>query len=68
MENILENEANNGVRWSWNILPATKLEASRMVMPVGCLYTPLKDIKDLPVLDYEPVVCGNCRSILNPFW
>jgi len=39
-----------------------------MVVPLGCLYTPLKAIENLPMLPYEPVVCkGSCPSILNPF-
>ena len=39
-----------------------------MVVPLGCLYTPLKPIDELPRLPYEPVVCkGTCQSILNPF-
>ena len=39
-----------------------------MVVPLGCLYTPLKPIEQLPLLPYEPVVCkGTCPSILNPF-
>ena len=38
-----------------------------MVVPLGCMYTPLKPLP--PELStYEPVVCkGTCPSILNPF-
>eukprot|EP01027_Heterolobosea_sp_BB2_P019598 GEZU01027552.1.p1 GENE.GEZU01027552.1~~GEZU01027552.1.p1 ORF type:complete len:670 (-),score=209.29 GEZU01027552.1:37-2046(-) len=60
-------EATDGVRWSWNILPATRLEASRMVVPTGALYTPLKAIEGLPLLQYDPVVCKTCRGVLNPY-
>lgn len=63
-----QEENTNGTRWSWNVLPSTKLEASRVIVPVGCLYTPLKDIPNMPTLPYEPIVCRSCRSILNPFW
>lgn len=40
-----------------------------MVVPLGCMYTPLKAIENLPLLPYEPVVCkgSSCKSILNPF-
>lgn len=43
-------------------------EASRLVVPIGALYTPLKEKPDTPVLRYEPVTCKNpCRAVLNPF-
>ena len=65
---VHEVEATDGVRFSWNVWPSSRLEATRMVVPLGCLYTPLKPIPELPVLPYEPVVCkGSCPSVLNPF-
>jgi len=65
---VHEVEATDGVRFSWNVWPSSRLEATRMVVPLGCLYTPLKPIAELPLLPYEPVVCkGTCPSILNPF-
>ena len=38
-------------------------------VPVSCLYTPLKERRDLPLLMHEPVECSQptCRAILNPF-
>lgn len=40
-----------------------------MVIPVGCVYTPLKERPDLPPVCYEPMECcrPTCRAILNPF-
>lgn len=39
-----------------------------MVVPIGCVYTPLKDRPNYEPLPYEPVVCKPpCRAILNPF-
>lgn len=35
-------------------------------MPIGALYTPLKE-KETPPVQYEPLTC-RCRAILNPFW
>jgi len=68
MGDVHEIEASDGVRFSWNVWPATRLEATRMVVPLGCLYTPLKLIEGLPVLPYEPIVCkGPCPSVLNPY-
>jgi hypothetical protein len=44
-------------------------EASRLVVPIGALYTPLKEKTDTPLLQYEPVSCkAPCRAVLNPFW
>jgi protein transport protein SEC23 len=51
-----------------NVWPSTRLEATRMVVPLGCLYTPLKAIEGLPLLPYEPVMCkGTCAAMLNPY-
>lgn len=30
-------EQRDGVRFSWNVWPATRLEATRIVVPLGCL-------------------------------
>jgi len=69
-EFIQQNEDRDGVRFSWNVWPSSRLEATRMVVPLSCLYTPLKDRPDLPPIMYDPVACTrpNCRAILNPFW
>jgi len=59
-------EEQDGIRFSWNVWPSSRLEATRLVIPVGCTYTPLKE--NMPLVYYEPVQCkGSCRSILNPF-
>ncbi len=48
-------------------LPSVQ-EASRLVVPIGALYTPLKEKPDTPLLQYEPVACkAPCRAVLNPF-
>lgn len=64
-----EAEDINGVRFAWNSFPSTKAEASKIVVPTGVLYTPLKYRDDLPIAAYDPCYCQNpqCRSILNPY-
>ncbi|KAJ3220294.1 GTPase-activating protein S23 [Dinochytrium kinnereticum] len=64
-----EIEDTDGIRLSWNVWPSTRLEATRMVVPIGCLYTPLKDRGEASsLLRYEPVTCkAPCRAILNPY-
>jgi protein transport protein SEC23 len=57
----------DGISFSWNTWPTTRIEASRTVVPIGAIYTPLKTRPaDLPPVDYPPVVC-KCKAILNPF-
>lgn len=63
------NEDINGVRFTWNVFPSTRSDANSNVVPVGCLYTPLKEYDELNVAPYNPVVCSgpHCKSILNPY-
>ncbi|XP_051940324.1 protein transport protein Sec23B isoform X1 [Hippocampus zosterae] len=67
-EFIQQNEDRDGVRFSWNLWPSSRLEATRLVVPVSCLFTPLKERPDLPPVQYEPVMCSraNCKAVLNP--
>ncbi|XP_015668008.1 protein transport protein Sec23B [Protobothrops mucrosquamatus] len=68
LEFIQQNEERDGVRFSWNVWPSSKLEATRMVVPLACLLTPLKERLDLPPVQYEPVLCSRptCKTVLNP--
>ncbi|CAF0817521.1 unnamed protein product [Didymodactylos carnosus] len=68
-EFIVQNEERDGVRFTWNVWPSSRLEATRLVVPLGCLFTPLKERSDLPLIQYEPVLCtrSTCRAVLNPF-
>uniref|UniRef100_A0A915KNH3 Protein transport protein SEC23 n=1 Tax=Romanomermis culicivorax TaxID=13658 RepID=A0A915KNH3_ROMCU len=69
---IKSQEDNDGVRFSWNVWPHTRLEAQKLVVPVGCFFTPLKERLDEtnqpPPLNYDPVMCTRptCKAILNP--
>ncbi|KAK6200989.1 component of COPII coat of ER Golgi vesicles [Scheffersomyces amazonensis] len=64
-----EAEDINGVRFAWNAFPSTKVEAAKIVIPTGALYTPLKHREDLPIAAYDPIFCSNqsCKSIFNPY-
>ncbi|KAJ6655663.1 hypothetical protein lerEdw1_004899 [Lerista edwardsae] len=68
LEFIQQNEDRDGVRFSWSVWPSSRLEATRMVVPVASLFTPLKERPDLPPVQYEPVLCSRttCRAVLNP--
>eukprot|EP01147_Barroeca_monosierra_P007743 gene7743-622_t len=63
---ILACEERDGIRFSWNVLPTSRVEATKLVVPVGALFTPLKERSDLPPVFYEPVQCSGCQAILNP--
>ncbi|XP_014250798.1 protein transport protein Sec23A [Cimex lectularius] len=67
-EFIQQSEERDGVRFTWNVWPSSRVEGSKLVVPVGCLYQPLKERLDLPPLQYDPVLCtrNTCRAILNP--
>lgn len=65
---IQAQEDRDGIRLSWNVWPSSRLEATRMVVPLAALYTPLKERPDLPPIQYDPVTCtrATCKAILNP--
>lgn len=52
---------------SWNVLPSDKIDIGRMAVPLGVVYTLLRQQQVLPV-QYDPVSCKGCRAILNPYW
>ena len=60
-------EMQDGLRFSWNYWPNTKIGSTRIVLPVGALYTPLKDIEGLTPVEYPPITCKPCGSVLNPY-
>lgn len=65
-------EESSGVRQSFQCWPSSRLEATRSVVPIGALYTPLKKLSPNfcpPTLRYDPVRCAssNCHSVLNPY-
>lgn len=68
--NFEEIEDQDGIRFSFNAWPSSRLDATRTVVPIAALYTPLKEREDLPLIYYEPVTCKQhtCGAILNPYW
>ncbi|PVU90104.1 hypothetical protein BB559_004790 [Furculomyces boomerangus] len=66
--NFEDIEDQDGVRCAWNVLPNTKADANRCVVPVSTLYTPMKERPMFPPVMYEPVVCkAPCKAVLNPY-
>lgn len=62
-----QREDLNGIRFSFNVWPTNRIDAVSCSVPIGCLYTPLKQIPNREPLQYEPVSCRQCRCILNPY-
>uniref|UniRef100_A0A183BQ70 Protein transport protein SEC23 n=1 Tax=Globodera pallida TaxID=36090 RepID=A0A183BQ70_GLOPA len=56
---------------TWNVLPHSRLDAQKLVIPVSSFFTPLKerpaDQPKQPVLEYDPILCQkqSCKAILN---
>eukprot|EP01111_Echinosteliopsis_oligospora_P012394 TRINITY_DN4230_c0_g1_i1.p1 TRINITY_DN4230_c0_g1~~TRINITY_DN4230_c0_g1_i1.p1 ORF type:complete len:767 (+),score=244.33 TRINITY_DN4230_c0_g1_i1:143-2443(+) len=66
--NFDEAEEQDGIRFSWNYWPSSRLDATRnLVVPLGCMYSPMRKNPNTPIVYYEPVYCkGACHSVLNP--
>ncbi len=73
-EYMKQQEDVDGVRFTWNVWPHSRVESTRMVAPLTAFFTPLKerptDVQQPPPLHYDPVLCtkSNCKAVLNPFW
>ena len=52
-----QRELQDGLRFSWNYWPCNKLTETRIVVPVGAVYTPLKEIEGMALVEYQPVLC-----------
>uniref|UniRef100_A0A914HCX9 Protein transport protein SEC23 n=1 Tax=Globodera rostochiensis TaxID=31243 RepID=A0A914HCX9_GLORO len=71
-EEYLQNQLNcDGIQMTWNVLPHSRLDAQKLVIPVSSFFTPLKekpaDQPKQPVLEYDPILCQkqSCKAILN---
>jgi len=62
----VENDEQNGIKFTWNSLPTTRTDSIKLIVPPGFHYTPAKKSDTLQVLDYDPLICQNCKSILSP--
>ena len=60
-----DEEIRDGFRMTWNTVPGEQEEiAKQLVVPLACLYTPMKQTECPPRLDYSPVYCS-CGAILS---
>ena len=57
-EFIESADARDGLRFSWNQFPPNRIEGTRNVVPLGCLYTPLQRSEN-PSVSYPPILYQN---------
>lgn len=62
----------DGVRFNWNRWPSSRVELEKIVLTLGCLYTPLKEPTNHEYyceLQQAPITCcrTTCKAILNPY-
>ena len=62
-----QREIQDGVRFSWNYWPLNKATEQKIVIPVASIYTPLKEIENMPLVEYVPIHCTGCQCVLNPY-
>lgn len=68
--NIELEEDIDGVRFNWNRWPSSRIELEKIVLTLGCLFTPLKepmDIRYFIELRQSPIICHRqtCKAVLN---
>ncbi|OMJ85523.1 hypothetical protein SteCoe_13137 [Stentor coeruleus] len=66
IDDLYTLEARDGIRCSWNIWPNSKVSVTQDLIPISLIYSPLKTHSSRPLVEYEPVLCRKCKSILNP--
>ena len=66
LEAFQESEEMDGVRFSWNFWPTSSKDLDNMVVPIGCVYSPLRPER-VQQVKYDPIPCkGPCQTVLNP--
>jgi len=62
-----ESEFYDGVRLTFNEFPSTYVGAKKLVIPLSCLYTPLKRADEMNRVTHDPILCQGCSGVLNCF-
>lgn len=60
-------ESKDGLRASWMAWPVNKAIEQKNAVPVTLFYTPIKNIPTIGLVEYDPIICIKCKSVLNPF-
>lgn len=68
MSNFIDQEDyQNGIRFVFNNLPNNRSDSTLLNIPIGFHYQPYRQNEELPILEYDPVQCKQCKAYLNPF-
>jgi protein transport protein SEC23 len=61
-------EQTEGIRFIWNNIPHSRLEASQNVIPISALYSPFS-LRENPITrtDLRQLVCTGCSMVANRF-
>lgn len=66
MEDFLDVEDRDGIRFTWNLWPSSTKEAQSLGIPIACMYTPAKE--NVVTTHLDPSFCSKCKATLNPYW
>ena len=64
----MEENERNGLKFVWNILPNSRTDMTKIIIPLGFHYTPLIKNENIPLLEYDPLRCRNCNSVISPLF
>ncbi|EOA29902.1 hypothetical protein CARUB_v10012995mg [Capsella rubella] len=64
---ITDLEGIDGVRMTWNVWPHSKVESSKLVIPLAACISPIRRHSDIPTLPYAPLRCRTCSAALNAY-
>ncbi|KAI5055920.1 hypothetical protein GOP47_0029441 [Adiantum capillus-veneris] len=67
MAEFSQQEDLDGIRFTWNRWPTSKLEAGKCVVPLATVYTPLRHFQEKQPLPYPPLRCRTCSALLCSF-
>lgn len=66
-EQFADYEDKTGLKFPFNIFPRTKDQESKCIIPISCLYQPLRPKENPIVVESYPIACLLCKSILNAY-
>ena len=58
----------DSIKFTWNSLPSNTSDMTKIIIPVGFHYTPIQRNENMDILEYDPLTCPNCKSIISPFF
>jgi protein transport protein SEC23 len=59
------SEESSGIKFTWNNIPNNRADLAKVVVPFGFHYTPNKKSDSVQLLEYDPLQCNSCKSVLN---